>query len=225
MTFVSYSNTFTGSWKRIIDKYSDLNGIYLGHAWDAAYWYSEMTNTGLLATAAWMCDAPAICEVREEKRVFTGRPGRPGPSLGRVDLFFYHDGMQGDWVETKSLPSPLDLSEGARERRVIRGLTGKMSHAISSARQSRDATRAANPRGRIVALVFTPFVLSSEYYGQGRRSGPREERATEASRLLSEFSEQHGCSFAAYFNTAHIDVWDEYDMRPFGFGVVAKFLE
>ncbi|MCL1630127.1 hypothetical protein M3N55_15490 [Roseibaca sp. V10] len=223
MTFVRHSNTFPGSWEKIVDKFAELNGRYVDHAWDAAYWYSEMTNTGLLATAAWMSDVPAICEVRENKRVFTGRQGRPGPSLGRVDLFFYHDGVQGDWVETKSFTSPRDMSEAQRERRVIRGLSAKMTEARNAARQCKNVARNADPRGRVVALVFVPFVLCSEYYGQGRRSPRREERAAEAIRLLAEYAENNDCSYAAYFNTAHIDIWDENDMRPFGFGIVACF--
>jgi len=215
-------NSFSDpSWKKIIDKYAELNTRYLEYAADAAYWYSEMTNTGLLSTAAWMCNIPAIIEVQEEKRIYNDRPGRPGPSTGRVDLFFYPDGNHGEWIETKSLVRPLDISQGERKRRVIRGLNKRLGEALESARQCQ--TTAQRLGGRVVALVFVPFVLNSNYYGQGRRSGPRQERAREACELLQDFSVEKNCSHAAYFNTDHISVCDTNQMRPFGFGIVAHF--
>ena len=221
MPFSRYANTFSGNWSKIIDKYGELNGHYLDYASDAAYWYSEMTNTGLLATAAWMCDAPAISEVREEKRVYNGNRGRPGPSTGRVDLFLYPDDEKGHWVETKCLVRPVDMSEGKRERRVIRGLSGKMKDARQSAKQCRSVAQVEN--GLVVALTFVPFVLSSNYYGQGRRRVAREQRAREASGLLADFAKENGFSHAAYFKAEHIDIWDENEMRPFGFGIIAHF--
>ena len=222
MAFEEYENTFPGNWAKVIDQYANLNTQYIRYAGDTTLWYGEMTNTGLLATAAWMAGAPAISEVRELKRVYNDRPGRPGPSTGRVDLFFYPDGLEGHWVETKILARPIDISRRPRNHRVIAGLDDRMQSALRDARQCHEVSRAN--QGVAVALCLIPFVLNCCYYQRGPgRIKDRVARAQVSVDLIRNYVGDSDLSWAAYFDTQNIQVRDEDDRRPFGFGVVGHF--
>ena len=96
-----------------------------------------------------------------------------------------------------------------------------MGEARQSARQCHQVARAAS--GAVVSLTFVPFVLCSSYFGPGRRSTARKQRADLATELLAAFAQENECSYAAYFNIDHIDMWDADEKRPFGFGMVAHF--
>jgi hypothetical protein len=225
MKFKEYVNTFEAPWSKIVKKYAQLNQRYLISTEDAIFWYSELSNTGLLAAASWLSGYPCISEINEQKLVYTEVRGRPRRSPGFVDLFLYNDQNQGEWVEAKRAIRIVDASEALRDDMRISGLQPAMREALRSSRRS---TRVASDcEGRAVSMVYVPFVLSDEYYGAGRRIRRRDERARAMNEKLHYFanSTNGNVRFASYFCVDHLRSMDENGYRPFGFSIVASIVD
>lgn len=112
---------------------------------DAAYWYTERANIGVLAGAAWRCGMVAIEEFQTTKdNSLSSRIGDRKTWKGRCDLWIARDGHQ-EIIEAKYRPI---------------SLRSKMAGDIAAAALSRAVGDAINSRWAeelyATGLVFLP---------------------------------------------------------------------
>lgn len=164
MPFELQYNNFPAGWRRMINRWGELNSEYFEAHDDLPAWYVESSNAALLAVAAWQCGYPAICEVDIEKIKYNGRPDRPGSYTGRLDMALHVNGQEY-WLEAKrrafalSKENDYSLRYGGLSRRLREALVDV--DKISGAAQSYDA--------RLVAAVF--FSGHIEPGARERKSG------------------------------------------------------
>lgn len=75
-------------WENLIDAWIQIHEDYAKKTDDAAYWYTERTNIGVLAQAAWKAGFIALEEYQSKK---TSKINPESHSNGRCDLWLYKD--------------------------------------------------------------------------------------------------------------------------------------
>jgi hypothetical protein len=85
-------------WSELSEQWTAIHRRYARvTADDAAYWYTERTNVGVLAQAAWACGLVALEEYQAKKARGTENED---PHSGRCDLWLAN-GKQGHFIEAK----------------------------------------------------------------------------------------------------------------------------
>lgn len=133
----------------VLTSWIDLNRRYV-ESWgggDAAFGYTENTNTAMLAAAAWANDFPAICEVNASK----GHPNSRHKWYGRIDIYI---DARTDWYfgEAKKSEVNCSVSTDGWHEKFQKG----MGEALADARQ----VAAAGEGNRYIALSFSALVCN-----------------------------------------------------------------
>ena len=79
-----------GHWAPLVNQWQDAHQTFVAATGDAAYWYTERSNVGILAAGAWKMDLVALEEYQVEKS--HSEPDSPETSKnwkGRCDLWIY----------------------------------------------------------------------------------------------------------------------------------------
>ena len=131
----------------------------------AAYCYSERTNVGLFAAAAWQCDQIAIEE-------FATRKGNGWRGPGRVDLFV-QIGRCALCVEAKAIyvRAPRDEEEWQIFWRLVRARVSAARHAVLFVTVSGSSSASYRGSwGRRLPIGAVSLLAISMRKRQGRRS-------------------------------------------------------
>lgn len=97
-------------WNRILDCWIELNSEYSNiEKDDAAYWYTELTNVGILSGAAWRAGWVSLTETQ----IMKGARHRP-KHYGRSDLYIANK-KHGEYIEAKFQTVSFDHRSEFRE--------------------------------------------------------------------------------------------------------------
>lgn len=84
-------------WNSIVENWFEIHDIYVAKTKDVAYWYTERTNVGILAQAAWKSELIALEEYQTKKMA---RHDPTASSNGRCDLWISRNNGS-DVIEAK----------------------------------------------------------------------------------------------------------------------------
>jgi hypothetical protein len=128
-------------WATLLDSWINVQEMYVAKTKDAAYWYTERTNVGILAQAAWKSDFIALEEYQTKKMAHHDPTAE---SNGRCDLWI-SGAKVSDVIEAKQQYIQLGL---ARNTAVVN------SHLLKA---TADAKRTVGTSGGdALGLVFLP---------------------------------------------------------------------
>lgn len=107
-------------WRKIIPAWAALHSKFAQTTGDAAYWYTERSNVGILAQAAWASGYVALEEYQATKR---SDSGEKEDKNGRCDLWISNNNF-GEIIEAKQryihLTSPRTTSVVNNHLRIAR---------------------------------------------------------------------------------------------------------
>ena len=226
MPFEASFNNFPAGWRRMTDKWGNLNSQYFELDQDLPAWYVENSNSALLSAAAWQCGYPALCEVDVDKKYYTGERGRPASYAGRMDLEVHVNG-QRHWVEAKRRAFALSGESTYSLRHGF--LVDSLRDAWGDARKCRDAAQAF--KAKMASIVFFSAHISADaperLQGQGRPALRQELVKNEIEQVQIKItalaSEMDIPVYRAIFSQIDFNIhrgWQGYDW-PAVFGICA----
>lgn len=117
-------------WNEILKCWIELNSEYSAvEKGDAAYWYNELTNVGILSSAAWKAGWVSLTETQ----IMKGARHRP-KHYGRSDLYIANK-KHGEYIEAKFQTVTFDHRSEFREM-IIKKI--KLSRKDAKATSGRD---------------------------------------------------------------------------------------
>ena len=134
-------------WEVLLDAWIEIHEHYSVATKDAGYWYTERTNVGILAQAAWKSGFIALEEYQTKKMA---RHDPDASSNGRCDL----------WISGKKVSDVIE----AKQQYVQLGSSRNTAVANSHLKKAlADATRTVGDSGEdAVGLVFLPAYFSAQ---------------------------------------------------------------
>ena len=130
-------------WDSLLKSWIDVHESYAAATKDAAYWYTERTNIGILAQAAWKSELIALEEYQTKKMA---RHDPTAESNGRCDL----------WISDSKISGGKIIE--AKQRYIQLGSARNTAVANSHLRKAMDeAMRTVGTSGEdALGLVFLP---------------------------------------------------------------------
>ena len=130
-----------GHWANLLDSWIDIHERYAIATKDAAYWYTERTNVGILAQAAWKTGFTALEEYQTKKMA---RHDPTAESNGRCDL----------WISGTKVSDVIEAKQQYIQLGLARNTAVANSHLLKA---TAEAKRTVGNSGEdAIGLVFLP---------------------------------------------------------------------
>ena len=131
-----------GHWRTLVEQWQDAHQNFAAITGDAAYWYTERSNVGMLAAAAWKLNLVALEEYQVEKcHSEPESKGEEAKWKGRCDLWIYGKRFneiieaKQNWVHLHSVKAEAraqkTLASAVRDARSTAGQDKQFGSGVS----------------------------------------------------------------------------------------------